>query len=333
MNLHRNVLIALCLLAPVAPLTAHAEINLDDDGDGGGGTSGGGGGTQPQPGTPTWSKSYSKADSFGNSDWGAGYKINGSLSATPKYSTYNDKLAASMTLETYAKLDGSYLRLVRARATGNTEAKKRTEVSLAAYAGPATIWSKTWASTTSTHVFLNETPVNEPHTFIDKTVNVSVFGLPVSFRAKATGLFKVSITGKISNVGLEAAATPIGKASLYTSAAIGGQYCAWGLCVGVTAGVYSDVTLVEASAPAKVSVWWSLAAYGGVLLNYLAKADATIKSLDGEAGVFAEACLGGCISEHLKLIDWTGFTATYAIANMSGSYCLAGMCFAPTVKF
>jgi hypothetical protein len=331
MKLPRNLLLVASLLAPVlTPMAAHAEINLggDDDGGGGGGT---GGTTTPTTGTPTWTKSYSKADSFGTSDWGAGYRINGSLSATPKYSTYNDKLAASLSAETYARFNGSTLRIAKARAAGTTEAKRRTDLAVTAYVGPATVWSRTWTSATSTKVFLNETPVNQNYTFIDRTINVSVFGLPVSFRAKATGLFKLGVTGQISNVGLESGASAIAKASLYTSAEVGGQYCAWGACVGVSAGVYSDVTLVEATAPAKVAVWWSLAGINGVLLNYLAKADATIKSLNGEAGVYAEACLVGCVDKHLKLVDWPGFTATYPIANMSGSYCLLGTCTQPVM--
>jgi len=110
------------------------------------------------------------------------------------------------------------------------------------------------------------------------------------------------------------------------SAAVGGQYCLGGLCVGASAGVYSDVKLIEAAAPARAELWWSLSKYGGVLLNYAARADLTLSSLDGELGLFAEACLGGCISDSVKLIDWNGFSATYNIFNQSGSYCLAGTC-------
>ncbi len=98
------------------------------------------------------------------------------------------------------------------------------------------------------------------------------------------------------------------------------------MCVGASAGVYTDITLVKASAPAKVAAWWQLARPAGAFINYLAKADLTMSSLDGELGVRAEACLGGCISDSVKLIDWTGFSATYPVANWSGSYCFIGDC-------
>ncbi len=326
MNLHRSALV----LALLAPLTAHAAIDLGDD-TGGGGTSGGGGGTTT---TPSWTKSYNKSALFGSTDWGAGYKIYGNVSATPAHDGIGDTLGARLGADTYAKVNGSYLSLFGVRATGSTEAKKRTDLAFGAYVGGAAVYTKSYASETSSYTYLNVTPFDWTKTFFSKTVNISVGLIPVTFTVKATGNIKGNLTGKISNVGIDAGATAGGKASLYASAAIGGQYCVdYVGCIGASAGVYSDVTLVQLSAPANVAIWWSLAPLAtGVNLNYVAKASATLSSLDGELGVFADACLIGCIHESAKLIEWTGFTSTFSIANYSGSYCLVGTCTTPSMS-
>ncbi len=317
----RSILLASLVLAP---LSATAAINLDDPGDGGGGGGTvGGGGTPPTP--PTWQKTYSKSALFGSTDWGAGYAINGSLSAYVADATHKDRLAASMSADTYAKINGSRLPLFSARVTGNTEAKARTDLAFTAYAGSAAIYTKSYTSLTSTYTYPVIPTATWNTTFFDRSATVDVI-VPITFRVKATGKLTAGLTAKISNIGVEASAAPSGKASLYASAAVGGQYCIGPACVGATAGVYSDVTLVQAGAPANVAVWWSLSKFGGVIINYVAKADLTLSSLSGELGLFAEACLGGCISDSVKLIDWTGFTATYNLANMSGTYCLAGTC-------
>lgn len=319
MNLHRTIPLLLALLAPAA---AHAipnePIEEPDPGEPGGG------GDDPVD-TGYWAKNYSKSALFGSSSWGAGYKINGGVWALPAAGDFKDRLGARLNAESYAKLNGSYLRVLGARATGETEAKRKTALSFNAYVGSATIYTKSWTSLTSTQTLFNVAPSPWTVTFIDRSVTVGVYGIDVTFRVKASGELKANLTGKLSNVGLEAAGTPSGKASLYASAAVGHNYCAAGVCVGAEAGVYSDVDLVKVSVPAKAATWWSLAP-AGVQINYLAKADATISSLAGELGVWAKACIIGCIGGTEELISWDGFTATYPIANFSGSYCLAGTC-------
>ncbi len=324
MNLSRFARIPALLLL-LAPLSAQAAI--DTGGGPGGGDTGdggtGGGTTMP---SPTWQKTYTKSALFGSSNWGAGYSMSGRFSATPAHDAYNDQLAASLGLDTYAKLDGGYHQLFSVHTAGSTEAKRKTTVSFNAYVGTAAIYSKSYSSTTSTYTFMNVTPIDWPVTFFSDSVNISVGLIPVSFKVKATGDLNANLTGKISNAGIEASGTPSGGASLYASAAIGGEYCADGLCVGASAGVYSDVKLITASAPASGSVWWSLSRYGGALVNYDVAASLGLHSLDGELGAFAEACLGGCIHESVKLISWTGFAANYPLADWSGKACFVGTC-------
>ena len=330
MNLHRPALV----LALLAPLTASASINDDETGDGPtGGTTGGGTDSTTPP--PAWTKNFTRSDLFGTTSWGAGYKVYGNMSATPAHDDVKDKLAAAIGLETYAKVNGSYLKLASVRAAGSTEAKRKSTVSFGAYVGSAAVYSKSYTSETSTYTFANVTPVDWDKTFFDRTVNMSVGIIPVTFNVKASGKIKFNLTGKLTNVGVEMSSTPGGKASLYASAAVGGQYCVEYIgCVGASAGVYSDVKLLEASAPVHAALWWSLAPLAtGVKINFAGKASATISSMSGELGVFAEACLVGCIEESVKLIEWAGFVMTYTIANVSGYYCLTGSCSSGQVAY
>jgi hypothetical protein len=283
--------------------------------------------TTPPPPPPAWEKKYTAAASYGD-DWGAGWTVQGRLAAYPKTTIgTRDKLVASASLDAYARIAGSSYSLFRVNASGTTQAKYRTDVSYGVYLGGATVYSNGWASATSTLTFMSHA-ARWPRTFVDRSVTVGVGPIPVTFRVNATGELAANLSGKLSNVGVEIGGGPSGKAALYASAAVGAQYCVDYLgCVGASAGVYADVTLVEIGAPATVAVWWSLAgSYGGVLLNFLASANINIQALKGDLGVFAEACLGGCLDWSRSLIDWDGLYSSYPLHHAQGKYCLVGPC-------
>ena len=322
-----SALASLLFLAnPVA-----AEINDTPGGPGGGGNEGGGGGGEQEPPPPVpgyWQKEFTQQDYWGTSSWAAGYALGGKLSATPKQTVNGkDKLTASAYAKATATINSSIKTLLEVRLTGLTEAKGRTDLTLTGYIAGAAVFTKPFISVSSTKATVVMTPVNWPATFLDLSTTVSVGPVPVTFRARAAGEIKATLTGEISNVGIEVTANPQGKASLYATGAVGGQYCWKGACIGASAGLYVDVTLVEVAVPALLKIWWSLAPLSaGVLLNFDMDADLVMKSFDGELGVFAEACLGGCHRWDETLIDWDGFTMNLSLFDQHGSYCLAGSC-------
>lgn len=310
-----------------AATPAAAEIN-EEPGEGDGG--GGGDGEEPPPPVPGyWKKEFTQRDYWGSYSWGAGYTVGGKLTATPKQTVNGkDKLTVSAYAKATATINANTKSLLEVRLTGLTEAKGRTDLTLTGYVAGAAVFSRPFVSVSSTKSTVAMTPINWPATFVDVSTTVSVGPVPVTFRAKATGDIKATLTGQISNVGMEATANPQGRASLYASGAIGGQYCYQGVCVGASAGLYVDVTLVEVAAPALAKIWWALAQGSvGVLVSYDLDADLTLKTLDGELGVFAEACLGGCYRWDEELIDWDGFVANLSLFDQHGSYCLSGSCF------
>ena len=313
-----------------AATPAAAEIN-EDPGDGDGGGTGGGEEEPPPPVPGYWKKEFTQRDYWGTYGWGAGYTIGGKLSATPKQTINGkDKLTVSAYAKATASINANTKTLLEVRLTGLTEAKGRTDLTLTGYAGGMALFSRPFVSISSTKSTVAMTPIDWPATFVDLSTTVSVGPVPVTFRAQATGVIKATLTGQISNAGVEVTANPQGKASLYASGAIGGQYCYQSLCVGASAGLYVDVTLVEIAAPAFAKIWWSLAQSSvGVLINFDLDADLNLKTLDGELGLFAEACLGGCHRWDVSLIDWDGFTASLSLFDQYGYYCLSGTCTSP----
>lgn len=286
--------------------------------------------TTPDTPEPTFLKNLFAQNCFPScgSDWGAGYSVSARLAATPRTTANTrDKLEGFGQLDTFARVNGSRYSLFRVRLDGVSEAKVRTDLGLTAYVAGAAVFTQPFVSVSGT-----STPISIgqgwSHTFFDRSVTVGVGPIPVTFRTRATGQLGASLIGKLSNVGFEAATGPSGKASLFASAAIGGQYCIDYLgCVGASAGVSANVTLVEAAAPITAALWWSLVNRGwGAQLNYTLAASLTLKSLDGWLKVFASACLGGCLDWDRTLISWPGATATYTLMNATGKFCLAGEC-------
>ena len=297
----------------------------------------------PNPGTPgtttpdpTFVKSFFHSNCFPgcSADWGAGYSVSARLAATPRSTAgTKDKLEGFGDLDTFARMNGSRYSLFKVRVTGLAEARTRTDLNLTAYVAGAAVHTVAFVSQTGSYVPLSSSGY-WPRTFFDRSVSVGVGPIPVTFRARATGELGASLTGKISNVGFEAMTGPSGKASLFASAAVGGQYCVDYLgCIGASAGVSVNVTLVEASAPITAGLWWSLVNRGwGAQLNFNLTSTLNLRSLDGWLKVCASACLGGCLDWDRKLIDWRGTSGQYTLFNASGKYCLFGECTPPATE-
>jgi hypothetical protein len=327
MKTHITLLAAFVALVP---RIADAMDGIDPVDEEDPGTSEPSGPAPPPPPQPTVVKTLNHSLCFPDcsNDWGAGFSVNGRIAATPRAVTgTRDKLDGYGELDTYAKVNGHRYSLFRVRVTGVSEAKLRTDVNLTAYVAGAAVFTKPFVSVAGTYTWMN-VGQSWPKTFFDKSVSLSVGPIPVTFRAKATGELGANLLGKITNVGFEVGANPLGKASLFASAAVGGQYCVdYVGCVGASAGLSVNVTLVEAAAPVNFNIWYSLVNMGwGAQLNYGLNSNITLKTLSGWLKVFASACLIGCLDWDRKLIDWAGWNASYGLLNINGKYCLAGDC-------
>lgn len=282
--------------------------------------------TPDQIANNSFQKGFNKAGSFGDSSWGAGYGVAGSVYATPAWVAGVDTLGANGYAYAWGRMNGTYREMLRVQASGYTKAKQETKVDVKAYVAGAQIYSKSWQSATSTiKTFISETPTWN-RTFFQTSYSLSVGPIPVTVSAAATGELGYTATGSIDNVGINLGFNPRGKASVNASAGAGGEYCVLGVCVGASAGVYGKLTLLQASLPMTSNVGWSLAPTGGVRVGYKLKGDLSLSSLAGVFGVYAEATLGSSYRWEYPIFSWDGFTTIYPLLDLAGTYCLAGDC-------
>ncbi len=309
-----------CLLVSTLATTAHAA--LDDQSEGGGDPNG----TNTSEGPNTIAHSFSYAPTWGTSDWGVSVSASGVISATPAASlTDRDRATASGQLSASAKVNGTRYRLLGARANGDIENGRKSKFYAAATVGTAEIWNYASESNRSANMVAL---VNEQweRTLLDQRVGVWVGPVPVEFRVQVEGQLGANIDASLNLTRIGVIFTPRASASLFASAAIGGEACLLGACVGASAGIYGEATLFSVSIPSRIEIALTPLSTGLRATGTL-RSDATVSTLDGELGLIAEAHAGPFDDEwRLPLIEWGGVTSTTPLVNVSPSYCLVGTC-------
>lgn len=144
----------------------------------------------------------------------------------------------------------------------------------------------------------------------------TLLGIPVAIDGAVTGCLQVDAQAGFAHARLSGTLTPGANVDATFSAGIGGGFEPW---LSAEAGVYGDMTVVDARLPISLSLTVGAA---GISLSESAKL--TMKGLDGEVGVFAEGCLlGSCEEAQRTLFDWTGMTfvdATIFSASQSVAF-------------
>jgi hypothetical protein len=330
--MNKHVLAALVSSAALsatllAPTAAHAVIgDVGGGDDGGGGGVGGGGGTS----TPSndINKHFSWEQAWGNTSWGAGIYAGGGVTATAAANlTERDKASGTAVLEAYAKINGSRYRLLNLRATASGEYGRTSSIRASAALFGAEFWSFSRTNTGRGNVYglIGE---GWDKTMFDRSVGIWVGPVPVTFTAKVTGRLGAGLNAAINVTRIGATFQPTARASLYASAAVGGEYCLLGMCAGASAGLYTDLNLFDLSVPSSFEVGLTPVNNGaGLKVNYNLRSDVTFSSLDGELGAFAEAHLGDLSYEwSTVLLSWTGISMSAPLVAQSGTGCLVGNC-------
>jgi len=128
----------------------------------------------------------------------------------------------------------------------------------------------------------------------------TVAGVPITVSASSDGCIYVDASASFSNRLLSGTLTP--GASVDATLKVGIGFDAD--IVSASAGVYGNITVVDASLPVTLS---AAVVAGGVTVTESAKL--TMTGLDGEAGLYAEGCFLMFCDEATKTIfDWTGMT-------------------------
>lgn len=148
--------------------------------------------------------------------------------------------------------------------------------------------------------------VNKCLTLAEAEAEFEVVGIPIIVTASSDGCIYVDVGASWASSALTGTVTPGASVDATLKAGIGAD-------IGVasaSAGVYGTITVVDASLPLSLS-----AAVGTSGVTVTESAKLTMTGLDGEVGLYAEACfLGFCDEDTVTIFDWTGLT--YANASI-----------------
>jgi hypothetical protein len=127
----------------------------------------------------------------------------------------------------------------------------------------------------------------------------SLLGIPIDVEASSEGCIYVDVGASWGSRALAGTLTPGASVDATLKAGIG----AGNDVFGASAGVYGNITVIDASLPLSLS---AAVAPTGVIVSESAKL--TMTGLDGEVGLYAEACFIGCVEDSMSIFDWTGMT-------------------------
>lgn len=255
----------------------------------------------PTCGTPAAElrKTWSKSDSFGDDNFGAGYAVSATLAGK------RDGLEVAGDLSADADLFGTKKNIVKADANAKAAVLAgAVSENIDVFVLGKNIFhhSRSTGTSSGSGIKLN----------LAKSWDVSFFSadkrfwlgpIPVKVKASAAGSAGISFNSDLGILAADATIKPSAKAYVTASAGVD----AW----VAEAGVEGRLTLIEASVPTV----GSLALTTAPGLQYKLDSDLSLNYLSGRLNVFAKA-LGKKYER--KIADWSGTTRSFAIGHESG---------------
>jgi hypothetical protein len=255
----------------------------------------------PSCGTPAAElrKTWSKSDSFGDENFGAGYAVSATLAGK------RDGLEVAGDLSADAELFGSKQNIVRADAAAKAAVLSGSvseNVDVFVLGKNIFHHSRSTGTSSGSGIKLN----------LAKSWDVSFFSaekrfwvgpIPVKVKARAAGSAGINFDSDLGILAADATIKPSARAYVTASAGVD----AW----VAEAGVEGRLTLIEASVPTV----GSLAITTAPGLQYKLDSDLALNYLSGRLNVFAKA-LGKKYEK--KIADWSGTSRSYAIGHESG---------------
>lgn len=255
----------------------------------------------PSCGTPAAElrKTWSKSDSFGDENFGAGYAVSATLAGK------RDGLEVAGDLSADAELFGSKQNIVRADAAAKAAVLAGSvseNVDVFVLGKNIFHHSRSTGTSSGSGIKLN----------LAKSWDVSFFSaekrfwvgpIPVKVKARAAGSAGINFDSDLGILAADATIKPSARAYVTATAGVD----AW----VAEAGVEGRLTLIEASVPTV----GSLAITTAPGLQYKLDSDLALNYLSGRLNVFAKA-LGKKYEK--KIADWSGTSRSYAIGHESG---------------
>jgi hypothetical protein len=136
--------------------------------------------------------------------------------------------------------------------------------------------------------------------------------VPCTLHVGAQLAESVTLTGKVWANEVSGTLTPAITLSAKALFGVGGVYGSCPFCVGASAGVGGELTLLRVSLPLNYSMALQTVSTTPPCLgqfNGTRKIDLTVNTLSGHIFIYATACLGGCITGYgPDLGSWGGWT-------------------------
>lgn len=244
-------------------------------------------------------KTWSKSDSFGDENFGAGYAVSATLAGK------RDGLEVAGDLSADADLFGNKKNIVKADAAAKAAvlgASVSENIDVFVLGKNIFHHSRSTGTSAGSGVKLN----------FAKSWDVSFFSadkrfwvgpIPVKVKASAAGSAGISFDSDLGILAADATIKPSARAYVTATAGVD----AW----VAEAGVEGRLTLIEAAVP----TIGSLALTTAPGLQYKLDSDLALSYLSGRLNVFAKA-LGKKYEK--KIADWSGSSRSYAIGHESG---------------
>jgi len=260
-------------------------------------------------GVTSWSKNSRKSESSGNSDFAAGYTVEGTLGYKHRSiaGKAGDVLTSYASSRAWARVMGEEHRIVELRGDGYVEignaAASRFDARLYILG----------VQTHSSGPFRNKFgPVTKSweHTFFSASAQFAVGPIPVVATARAKGSLGYTASGDVDAAAgkLAMAFEPTLAAQVLVQAGVGTD--------GFSVGAYGSLTLLSVSGPVTGSLVKS-----GTDLAYSEFVLVLVQSLNGEIGLYAEC---GPFRVEFCIFKWNGLFMVWVPGSSSGRVAVEG---------
>jgi hypothetical protein len=259
--------------------------------------------TLPSTTTTSFAKSVNAADTFGSSFIGASYSVGASIKGKDSTisGTSGDVLEGAAWLRAWATLFWTHKKIVDITGQAKSVTGDYTSGAIDAYVLGIATWHTDWSVPLSVDKVWTKT-------FFEKSYPVSLAGIPVTLKGKATGEVRVSAAGGPEVDGLTFAMDP--------SAKIYGSATAMAGVSGFGAGITGSLTLIKASLPVGVDMVLKSGLFGPQSLGWDFTVKLVLNSLSGSLKLFVSVPIFE--DPTWTLFSWSGLTSTLTLIDQVG---------------
>ncbi|ADO72732.1 hypothetical protein [Stigmatella aurantiaca] len=257
--------------------------------------------------TPSYNKSYSRTQSFGNNIFGGGYSIDTAVTATDGTLAEAKKVEAFADGKVFGTAFNTQKELVRGRVDIKGQASGTNTSKATLYAVGQQIWSSNLTATFA------PTPIDWSRTFFSASKTFMVGPVPITVKASLAGGVKLKVLGEINPTFARLTAEPGGFSNVTASASVN--------IIIASFGVEGNLTLINAKMPSLGQLSWPLCT-----VNWELSSKLNLNTLSGTLNLFAKIkFLFFSKKWTVTIARWSGLTYDWTLLGVNGTKDL-GIC-------